>query len=94
MDTDITSNEEPETKKGEITCSGQVDSSTNGMRDDSNDSNTRTQIITFMVLADQVSNTGAYKEEDFQEALAGRGKWNMDGRSVIPSPSPTSWHCR
>lgn len=60
MDTDITSNERPETKKVEITCSGQVESSANGMRDDSNDSNTRTQ-ITFMVLADQVSNTGAYK---------------------------------
>ena len=57
MDTDIISNGEPETKKGEITCSGQVESSRNEMREDSNDSNTRTQIITLMVLADQVSNT-------------------------------------
>ena len=57
MDTNITSNEEPETKNSEITCSGQVESSRNEMKDDSNDSKTHTQIITVMVLADQVSNT-------------------------------------
>ena len=57
MDTDIASNEEPETEKDVITCSGQVESSRNEMKDDPNDSKTHIQIITFMVFADQVSNT-------------------------------------
>lgn len=57
MGTDIiASTEEPETKRGEITCSRPVESCRDEIKDDSTGSRTQTQIITFKVFADRVSN--------------------------------------
>lgn len=52
----IVSDEEPGTKRGEIVCSRHVESRRDEIKDDSSGSKTRTQIITYKVFADQVSN--------------------------------------